>query len=138
MAALRAEKRGEARAAEEAVERAESSVGRGARRTIFLVRRVERGSDGSEKGGLRMPSLGVIMNFWFSGGMARSAWILEERSMMVASGEKGNVCGVPWWVNVRCIFGSVEAGGLSDGMVGLSTSVLLDGKCCKKGRLRIK
>ena len=68
-----AEAREVGRAVDEALERAESSEGRGARRTIFLLRRVERRRDGSEKGGLMMPSFGVIMNFWFSGGMWKSS-----------------------------------------------------------------
>lgn len=61
VAGLRAEGRGDERD-EEAAWREESSAGVGARRTIFLVWRVGRWRDG-EKGGLRMPSLGVIMNF---------------------------------------------------------------------------
>ena len=35
----------------------------GARRTIFLDCRLVRGTEGSPKGGLRIPSLGVIINF---------------------------------------------------------------------------
>lgn len=89
------EARGVEWAVEEAFERSDSSEGRGARSTIFLLRRLERESDGSANGGLRMPSFGVTMNFWFSGGMLRSAWILEQRSVMVACGEKGRVCAVP-------------------------------------------
>lgn len=41
----------------------ERSEAVGARRTIFLEERVVKGMEGSVKGGLRMPSLGVIMNF---------------------------------------------------------------------------
>lgn len=48
----------------EAEERYESSLGVGARRTIFLDRRLLSGREGLGKGGLRTPSLGVIMNFW--------------------------------------------------------------------------
>lgn len=60
-AGLRAEGRGVERE-EEAAWIEESSAGVGARRTIFLDCKVIRWRDG-EKGGLRMPSLGVIMNF---------------------------------------------------------------------------
>ena len=41
----------------------DNSEGVGARRTIFLLRSVLRCRLGSEKGGFRRPSLGVIMNF---------------------------------------------------------------------------
>ena len=41
----------------------EKSVAVGARRTTFLDWRLLSGRDGLEKGGLRMPNLGVIMNF---------------------------------------------------------------------------
>ena len=47
----------------EAEARDESSLGVGARTTIFLDWRLLRGRDGSLKGGLRTPTLGVIMNF---------------------------------------------------------------------------
>lgn len=90
-----ADVRGVGRAVAEAFDRADSSEGKGARRTIFLLRSVERRSKGSEKGGLRMPSLGVIMNFWFSGGMLRLVCILKERSAIVESGGNGKVCDVP-------------------------------------------
>ena len=43
----------------------DSSEGVGARRTIFLLRSVRSWRVESENGGLRRPSLGVIMNFWF-------------------------------------------------------------------------
>ena len=55
--------------------------------------------------------------------------------MIDASGEKGNVCNVPWWVNVRRIFGSVKACWSGDGIVGLSMSANFDGRCCKRERL---
>ena len=42
----------------------DSSLAVGARRMIFLDWRVLRAREGLEKGGLRMPILGVIMNFW--------------------------------------------------------------------------
>ena len=64
-----------------------SSAGVGARRTIFfdlrvLSRRV------SANGGLRMPSLGVIMNFWLVAGIDNSSEMRFERSAMVDSGGK--------------------------------------------------
>lgn len=58
---------GEERVCERVME--DSSVAVGARRTIFLDVRIVRGVAG--KGGLSMPGLGVIMNFWCMGGMER-------------------------------------------------------------------
>ncbi len=67
--------------------RAASSAGVGARRTTFFDLRV-LSRRGSANGGLNMPSLGVIMNFWLVVGMDNSSWIRWERSAMVDSGEK--------------------------------------------------
>ena len=55
----------------DAVDKEESSDGKGARRMIFLERREESGRMGFGKGYLRMPSFGVIMNFWWAWGMER-------------------------------------------------------------------
>ncbi len=60
----------------------------GARRRIFLERRVVRGGEGVGKGGLRTPSLGVMTNFWLVGGMERLAWMRVERSVRVEVGGK--------------------------------------------------
>ena len=54
-----------------AAAREESSEGRGARRMTFLERREVRGRMGFGKGYLRMPTLGVMMNFWWAWGMER-------------------------------------------------------------------
>ena len=89
----------------------ESSAGVGARRTIFLEWSVLRAREGVVKGGLRTPSLGVMMNFWVVGGMERSVWMRVERSVMVEEGGKSNVWGVPWWVNVMLIDASSFAEG---------------------------
>lgn len=62
-------------------ERAVSSLAVGARRTIFLETRVERGRDG--KGDLRRPVLGVMRSFWFRGGMERVVWMEAARSVRV-------------------------------------------------------
>lgn len=49
----------------EGCDSAENSAAVGARRTIFLERRLWRGRVGLVlKGGLRMPILGVMRNFW--------------------------------------------------------------------------
>ena len=53
----------ECRVGEVGLERVVRSVGVGARRVILRLVRVERGREGEEKGGLRRPGLGVIMNF---------------------------------------------------------------------------
>ena len=59
-----------------------SSAGVGARSTIFLDLRVlSRGE--SANGGLRMPSLGVIINFWLVAGIDNLLWMWFERSAMV-------------------------------------------------------
>ncbi len=105
-AVLSAEGRGVERE-EEAAWREESSAGVGARRTIFLNWRVVRWRNG-EKGGLRMPSFGVIMNFWFSGGMERLVWMVVERSVRVDDGVKAKVWGVPWWVMVMLMEASSD------------------------------
>ena len=65
----------------------------GASRTIFFDLRILSGR-GSVNGGLRMPSLGVTMNFWFVTGMEKSLEMRVERSATVDSGGKFNVCGV--------------------------------------------
>lgn len=75
----------------EAFERDLSSEGKGARSTIFFVVRDDNESIGSGKGVLSMPILGVIINFWCSGGMESSAWTWEERSVMVEVEEKEKV-----------------------------------------------
>ena len=49
----------------DAVDREESSEGRGARRMIFFERRVVRGRMGLGKGYFRMPGLGVMRSFWW-------------------------------------------------------------------------
>ena len=43
-----------------------------------------------ENGGLRMPSLGVIMKFWFEGGMERVSSMAVDRSMTVEEGGRVN------------------------------------------------
>lgn len=65
------------------------------RRTIFLLLRVESAWS-VMKGGLSVPILGVIMNFWFEGGMERASatWLL--RSVRVASAFKDIVNDFPW------------------------------------------
>lgn len=91
----------------------------GASRTIFLCCRVVMGRDGSAKGGLRRPSLGVIMYFWCGCGMLRSVSILDARSVMVASGGSSKLCRVPWCVNAIVTGGDIEVeeeeGGGRDG-----------------------
>ena len=114
------------RAIDDGFDRADSSDGRGARRTTFLLRSVDRRSEGSEKGGLRMPSLGVIINFWFSAGMPSSAWILIERSTTVESGENSSVWAVPWWVNESGRCSGCEGLGAGVGMEGTSTSAMME------------
>lgn len=54
------------------------SDGVGARRRIFLEKRVLRGSGGS--GWCRRPVLGVMRNFWWEGGMESWVWIWVDRS----------------------------------------------------------
>lgn len=51
-------------------------------RIIFLLVRVERAWSVA-KGGLSVPILGVIMNFWFEGGMERASatWLLRSVSV---------------------------------------------------------
>ena len=90
-------------------EREERSEGEGARRRIFLERRVDRWRE-EEKGGLRRPSLGVMRNFWWEGGMERSVEMVVERSVIVELGRKERVCGVLWWRMVR-VMESAEGGG---------------------------
>ena len=72
----------------------------GASNTIFLFRRLERERE-EEKGGLISPTLGVIMYFWFMGGMERVLSIEEERSDILEPGEKVNVWELPWCQIVR-------------------------------------
>ena len=71
-----------------------SSAGVEARRTTFFDPRALSGR-GSANGGLKMPSLGVIMNFWLVTGIDSSLWMRVDRSAMVDSGGKLKVCGVP-------------------------------------------
>lgn len=54
------------------------------RRVIFLLERVASGRGVLVKGGLRRPVLGVIMYFWWVGGMRRVVWMVVERSAVVA------------------------------------------------------
>lgn len=72
----------------EGVVRVAISAAVGARRRIFLETRVFRGGEGVAKGGLRTPSLGVMMNFWLVGGMERSMWMRVERSVRIEVGGK--------------------------------------------------
>ncbi len=68
--------------------RVEISVGVVPRRVIFLVMRVASGREALVKGGLRTPTLGVIMYFWFARGMERLVEMVSERSIIVASAGK--------------------------------------------------
>lgn len=79
---------------EEGWESAENSAAVGASRVIFLERRVWRGRAGLVvvvvlKGGLRMPILGVMRNFWWAGGMDIWVSMAVERSVIVEEEEAG-------------------------------------------------
>lgn len=63
----------------------ETSSAEEPRRTIFFERRVWSLRSGSLKGGLRRPTLGEIMNFWFDGGMDKVSEMVVDRSDIVAS-----------------------------------------------------
>jgi hypothetical protein len=71
-------------------------------RVIFLPARSARGVLGALKGGFWRPSLEAMRNFWFEGGMKRSVATRSERSDMVASCAKENVCRSPWCSSVIC------------------------------------
>ena len=94
MAALNDDTRGGARDAAEDADSEESSDGVGARSTIFFEVKVASEMS-AEKGGLRIPSLGVIMNFWFEMGMLSCFSTSCEKSTMAASSAKVKVWGVP-------------------------------------------
>ena len=68
----------------------DNSAAEGARRTIFLDWRERRGSRGLVNGGLRTPTFGVIMNFWFVVGMERSSCMRCARSVTVDVDTKSN------------------------------------------------
>ena len=108
----------------------ERSEAVGARRMIFLEERVVRGMEGSAKGGFRMPSLGVIMNFWWGVGIERASAILVARSVIVAESGKVRVCGVPWWMNVMSSVDS-DGGELSavETLGWFSPSVVISRRC---------
>ena len=64
-----------------------SSAGVDARRTILFDLRALREGD-CANGGLRMPSFGVIRNFWLVVGIDSSLKMRVERSAMVELGGK--------------------------------------------------
>jgi hypothetical protein len=69
-------------------------------RVIFLPARSVRGRLGALKGGFWRPSLEAMRNFWFECGIERSDATRSDRSDIVASCAKENVCRSPWWRSV--------------------------------------
>ena len=79
-------------------ERAANSAAVGARRTIFLERRLWRGRVRLLvvlKGGLRMPILGVMRNFWWAAGMDSWVSMTGGRSLIVEEAGRERLWGLP-------------------------------------------
>lgn len=105
-------------------------------RRIFFSTREERGREGFLKGGLRRPSLGVMRNFWWAGGMESVVAMCVERSEMEASWGKVSGMGLLWWVIVRWMSDAVVLGWASGGVMAcvsvgrVSRSVSRDQQAC--------